>query len=750
MPTPLLPQSEVSKIFQPLADDMAAPSTQVQFSPEPPQVIPGEQSAPKVPIDKSEPPPGPPREFRYRTPDGLEIRLPGRWNPGTGKYERPSEVEANAAYEKWQSGQKEKMESTPHTLGSMAASAIGGLPLGDLAAAPVVAGVKTAVGKIKDPSASISDLYGKNVEETQRFWDVFKKNEPAADIGARLLGGGLGLSALTAKFPSLAWMLGVNADASTKGMITRGGLSSGAISGIDSYVRGELGDPNVPDPATSAVVGGALGAVIPGTAGYLAGRAGQKLGEMNPIKLTPQALKDYSPNAIQLLKGALSHGGYSPAEVEQALSNTGRGGIVLNIPVLDYLARAIRDTPGTIEGIGARKIIEDAVKSQGKKTAGFADKVLDSAFGPQKDMDVLRAGWNAEKQAAGKYFDDFRSMQIPRTSELDQIQSQLAAAGVLPRAKMMAGISGKGFNPSNLNTSDYQTINTALNDKIGKLQREGQNGLARELTLLKHRMIDAIDNHPNKSIGQAWKKGRDMWADPVTAQQSYENGRTFLNPGIHRDDVSEMMRRMSKPEREAFQWGVRTNLDDILDRARLGTDGISQIRQMASKANLEKLAAIPEIGDAGAKRFAKAAEQFSKQAESRVVAAGGSQTSTNQGMREMVATPKSALESAANLYNPEVTALRYVIPPPFVNALNQDLAKTWGADREDVARILAMPAKEGKIVLNALANWKPPGEGMSEKMRYLAFLSAMSEISRQYPGVANYLSPYANKYVPGK
>lgn len=457
-------------------------------------------------------------------------------------------------------------------------------PIADRLAAIVKAGTDTVTGNT-EYGKSFGDRYDNALSQVRNASSQFAEDNPKGSVAAQV-GGALATTPLQAvvapwsmglRGPSMAWRaLG-------------GAVGGGTVGGADAALRGE-------NPVVGAGVGaggGALGPVV----GELANRGtGAALDYLTP-KRGP--LRAIDPLNVNRMTTAIE--GETPATIQAATNRMGPAGFMgdLNQGMTD-LTGAAAVTPG--EG---KATVREAYQTRADQQAQRVDSAVTKAMGPPMDQVALdQMTTEARKKAADPLYQQWRSMEVHPTKELQDLVPRLKSAGVFKRAENLAAISGEPMDKNFFvagpkkkfpTTQTWDYVKQGLDSAIDGAYNKGDKTLASKLIGLKHELIDEIRKTP---AGKIWDQARGTFADHSSLLDQRAAGRdTFLGgrSGTSVDELRHELKGLSKPELQARIQGARAAVSEAMG-ASVNGDTIMRNKLLAPN-NQEKLALL--IGDKG-------------------------------------------------------------------------------------------------------------------------------------------------------
>lgn len=472
--------------------------------------------------------------------------------------------------------------------------------------------------------AQAKDHYDNSLERERRV-------NPGGALAAEIAGG---LVPAVASAPFAAPLVGMGNAGRTLPMwqqMFRGGMLAapgGAVygAGAGGNTAQERGLGALTGMAAGAV-GGAIAPPVFRAAGAAAKNVGNRLSAnaaANRVGVSPQAARFAAETlgADDTLNTGMAR--MMAAGDERMIADAGQSATNL----LDY----------AIQSSGrAGRLATDAIEGRVSRDAQAIQDALDGALGRPTGIQTARAGIRDSTEAArsaaydGAYSSpiDYASPQGRKLEELLKRvdQSDLNAANALMRAEgyqsrqIMAKIADDGTvtyqRMPDVRQIDYLT--RALNDRsqanAGLGAMGGQTNAGRIYGNLSGDIRDAT-----KKAVDPYRVALETAADPIRRSQAIEFGSTVLRPSVTRDEVANMVLRMTGPEREAVQQGIRAQIDDVLANVtRTVMDGdvpareaIAALRQLSSRSAREKLTVIlgKEKADVLFKRLDRAAQSF--------------------------------------------------------------------------------------------------------------------------------------------
>lgn len=497
------------------------------------------------------------------------------------------------------------------------------------------------------------DTYKRTVDDSRQKLEYQRKVNPVGSLAAEI-GGGLGTSLIAA--PVVAPMAGLGNAGRTLPIwqqMLRGGVA--AMPGGAVYGAGASGDSLQERGVGAALglgVGAAGGAVAPVIARGVgaaargitnrtsANRAAQQVG------VSPQAAR-FAAETLQA-DDALGAGAgrMAAAGDERMIADAGQSATNL----LDF----------AIQSSGrAGRVATEAIDGRVARSSAAITNALDDALGAPQGVQSLRADIAASTSGArGRAYDAAYATPIDYSSSagrrLEDLlgrvdQADINAANALMRAEgvqsqqILARIAPDGSvtyqRMPDVRQIDY--ITRALNDRAANNAGLGALGGQTNAGRVYQNLSGELRGAARTAVPE-YETALNTAADPIRRSQAVEFGATILRPSTTRDEVANQVFRMTPPERQAAQQGVRGQFDELLANVtRTVSDGdtaaresIAALKQLSSRANREKLTLL--LGQQEADRLFARVDQATSAFELRANVANNSRTFQRQEMGRRV------------------------------------------------------------------------------------------------------------------
>lgn len=442
----------------------------------------------------------------------------------------------------------------------------------------------------EDPSDKpFAEKFSEALHRNRQAGLMVKEDRPVAATLAELGGSALGYGALANRFPALFGMTGPTLGS----RVWMGAGGQGGVGALDAALRGEDALMGL----TVGAAGGALGPVV--------GR-GAEVGTNAVASYAwprPGPLRDVPVAGIRALTNALE--GETPQSLAAARARTGPAGFLgdLTQPLTD-LTGAISDLPGA-----GKSIVRQAYRDRAEQAPMRIARALDSAMGPNTNI-VQHGRFLAEARAAAAdpLYEQWRTMQVHPTRELQALIPRLERAGAFTMAEELAGISGHPLNrnffvggprKSFPTTETWDYVKRGLDRRIDQAYAAGDNNLARELNNLRGQLIHEIGQTP---AGHVWRQARQEFASRSALIDQLNAGRdTFIGgrAGLSVDELREELQHLSGPELAARIQGMRSATAEAMGE-RIGGEGSLRNKLLAPN-NQEKIRLM--LGDVAGRRL---------------------------------------------------------------------------------------------------------------------------------------------------
>lgn len=326
-------------------------------------------------------------------------------------------------------------------------------------------------------------------------------------------------------------------------------------------------------------------------------------------------------------------------------------------------------------GPGARSVLDTAIQKSGeaghvatqairrrvdaaaRRVTQALDRTLGKPRGIVSTERALRQGTAAKRSTA---YDAAYSRPIDYSTdagrEIERIvrenvpRSALREANKLIRAdsrthakqlKFSVGDDGKVVVDELPTVEQIDFITKGLNEVANRAHGAGKLGG----TTTKGLMYENLSRNLRtltKELVPEYATALNTAAGPIARRQALRFGERILRPGTTRDQVSEMLRGMSRAERQYAAAGVRAQIDEKLANIRrtmanpdAGTnEALATIKELSTRANREKVSLL--VGQKNARRLFDELDRSAMSFDLRAGVAQNSKTFARQAMDETI------------------------------------------------------------------------------------------------------------------
>lgn len=454
--------------------------------------------------------------------------------------------------------------------------------------APVVGPLITSAaaalraGNTRSPAAP-GDTFGERfagneaiLREAQR---LYGERNPRTALGAGLVGS-TALTGLQALHPLGRVAMGLEGPSLASRVYT-GGLGEGVKGLLDAALRGDNPVTGLEVGAAGGIGGPLAGQVFRGGAHALSNLVGPRSGSLGPLNTTARG------KLVSAMEGE------TPASIAAARARMGPAGMAgdLNTAMTD-IAGGMADIPGP-----HKAVVRGAYGARSSAQPDRIDRALTSSIGPHADIEAFKNRTiETRKAAADPLYEQWRSMEVRPTPELQKLIPRLEKAGAFNMAEELAGISGHKMDKAFFTTGPQKNFPTTetwdyvkrgLDRRIDQAYTAGDKTLAASLIGLKHDMIDEIEKTP---AGLVWKQARQEFASRSALLDQIERGRdTFLGgrSGTSVDELRHELKGIQGPELAARLQGLRSAADQVMGDTLRGDTTLRN--KMLAKNNQDKM-----------------------------------------------------------------------------------------------------------------------------------------------------------------
>ena len=546
-------------------------------------------------------------------------------------------------------------------------------PLYNRALAATGAVLQPMLGANAPPT--FGERYAQNLAAQNIAQQQYEAANPVSSTVGNVVGAGMALGPLgetTLGAAALGLPNATRMGATIGGRIWTGMGGGAALGAINSALRGQ-------SPATGAEIGLAGGALGP-----LVGEGVNAAvnGISNAVRAPAPALAGVNAIGRGWLSNAMAN--ETEPSIAAATERMGPQGFLSDVnPQLTELAAGISNRPEA----PASTAIGEAYRTRQVAQRAVTENALTQAFGNKVDLEGFK-NMIAENRAAAAdpLYEQWRSMQVQPTPELDALMPRLKAAGAFDEAQYLASTRGKPITepfptgeqptlttaiqqlhgqakaPAQYPTTEtWDLIKRGLNSKIEQAYSGGNKTRAAALIGLKNDLINEVGKTP---AGQVWNQARREFADRSALLDQIDAGKdTFLGArsGLSADQMRQELQGLSGPELAARIVGARNAADEVMGATRNGDTTLRN--KFLAPANQDKLRLL--LGDGPASNLIKTVEQqdyLAAQAKYVNPRAGSPTAPRNAAINALEPPPTPE-------WNPEPLKPLTLIPPSWVDAM---------------------------------------------------------------------------------
>ncbi|PIT68595.1 hypothetical protein [Bartonella tribocorum] len=196
---------------------------------------------------------------------------------------------------------------------------------------------------------------------------------------------------------------------------------------------------------------------------------------------------------------------------------------------------------------------------------------LTDVMGPKVDtLDLKKQIIKQEQKKAEPFYERAKASPISNavSKDLSLLQESPAfqkaykkAIAQMPNEADATVVGSNGY--PKLNMRILHKMKEVLDDQINSANLKGKRGYARDLTLFKQRILDILD-----TSSPDYTKARKIYYDERTIGDALEQGEQALKKSVSLDTIKSQLADFGVMEKEAFQKGVRSQLEHAAGNAR--------------------------------------------------------------------------------------------------------------------------------------------------------------------------------------
>ena len=381
------------------------------------------------------------------------------------------------------------------------------------------------------------------------------------------------------------------------------GLTGAGVAGTEGaiYGYGEEGRASnaLQKGYEQAALGGAFNIVFP-LAGQLGGKAYKAFKENAAKQGSYENIANelgVEKGAAKILKDSLDSG----ASLESMLQNIQKAGDNGMIADADDTLMKLADHLASLDVVAA-KTITQAVEGRAQQVSSEFSRQADQAITPMKSIEFEGQQINADfadyakdimqgtAKQRGEAYDQFYNTPINYASPegfgieeaINRIPARFLQRGInrgnemmqteakyADTKQVMANISDDGKvefvdmpNPIQL---DYMKRGIG---EIAYPNKMGMQSQAEVDDMLKAREYYKLLNDAIGKVSPSYRKATELGGDAIMQRKSLLSGTQVFDPKVSPRDLSKDLSGMSKTQRDIAKYGVRIEIDDIINKAR--------------------------------------------------------------------------------------------------------------------------------------------------------------------------------------
>lgn len=487
-------------------------------------------------------------------------------------------------------------------------------------AGQIASGVPFLGEYLDEASGALAQATGGNAELTEERarakLEAYRKENPKTATALRVAGGVAGsIPMAVAAGPAVA----AAAPASLLGQVAAGGIAGAGLGGLEGAISGYGAGTDEDSRSREALQRGVIGGALGGTIGAAVPAASKV------AKPAVQRVLDW----ISTNKRAAQHGLSQPShqiltramDADGSLTGTGARNIALagdDAMLADAgpNARTLLDTAIQRSGKAgtlAREAVEDRAAKANQDIARSLDTTLGRPQGVKATETAIRQGSAAGRSNAyGAAYNSPIDYADPKALQLEELlervpgdvvrnANRLMQLGGDKSRQILANIADDGSVTykvmPDVRQLDYITraLNQAAEAGDGAGALGGQTAMGRAYQNLARDIRTTLrDLVPEYGIAL------DTAAEPIAARQALVFGSKILSPSVKRDEVAELVKGITLPERAQAMHGLRSQIDDMLANVkRAVSDGnmdareaVKAVKELSSRANREKVSLL--------------------------------------------------------------------------------------------------------------------------------------------------------------
>ncbi|WP_375610778.1 MULTISPECIES: hypothetical protein [unclassified Bartonella] len=294
-------------------------------------------------------------------------------------------------------------------------------------------------------------------------------------------------------------------------------------------------------------------------------------GPISPAEMAAKAALMPEKEAFQVSDRALRDvsqtlGDEGVDKLERALKQRGPDSMIIDL----HDGLATRAFKAAKKDHDTYSLISNRLNERQDASALRVKDALTDVMGPKVDTLDLKQEIIKQAQKKAEPFYE-RAKASPISNAVSKDLSRLQETPVFQKAykkaiaqmpnEADATVIGSNGYPK-LNMRILHKMKEVLDDQIKSARIKGKWGYARDLTDFKQRILDVLDTSSPEYI-----KARKIYYDERTIGNALEQGKKALNKSVDLDTINRQLSHFGLMEKEAFQKGIRSQLEDAAGNA---------------------------------------------------------------------------------------------------------------------------------------------------------------------------------------
>ncbi|WP_375612498.1 hypothetical protein [Bartonella sp. AA9NXGY] len=294
-------------------------------------------------------------------------------------------------------------------------------------------------------------------------------------------------------------------------------------------------------------------------------------GPISPAEMAAKAALMPEKEAFQVSDRALRDvsqtlGDEGVDKLERALKQRGPDSMIIDL----HDGLATRAFKAAKKDHDTYSLISNRLNERQDASALRVKDALTDVMGPKVDtLDLKQEIIKQAQKKAEPFYERAKaspisnavSKDLSRLQEIPAFQKAYKKAIARMPNEADATVIGSNGYPK-LNMRILHKMKEVLDDQIKSARIKGKWGYARDLTDFKQRILDVLDTSSPEYI-----KARKIYYDERTIGNALEQGKKALNKSVDLDTINRQLSHFGLMEKEAFQKGIRSQLEDAAGNA---------------------------------------------------------------------------------------------------------------------------------------------------------------------------------------